>query len=64
MGVYFASASTCPKVSHQYVYEKGLFQMTGRISWLFKTSILQIIKKCILSTVLGLPGDLTHRSAF
>ena len=32
MGVYFASGFTCLPVSHQYVFENGLFQLSGGTS--------------------------------
>ena len=32
MGVYFASGFTCLQVSHQYVFENGLFQLSGGTS--------------------------------
>ena len=45
MGLYFASASTYLLVNHQYVFENGLFHLSGGTSWLFTTSIWQVIER-------------------
>ena len=60
MGVYFASASTCVYVSHQYVFENWLFQLSGGTSCLFVTSVWQVMKECMFSTTLVFPGDMSH----
>ena len=33
------------RVTHQYVFENGLFQLSGGISWLFTTAIWQAIER-------------------
>ena len=40
----------------------GLFQLSGEISCLIKTSIWQTTKACMLPTALGFPEDMSHRS--
>ena len=45
MGVYFVLASTCLQVSHQYIFENELIQLSGETSCLFTASLLQVIER-------------------
>ena len=45
MGVYYVSGSTCLQVSHQYVFENGLFQLSGGTNCLFATLIWLVIER-------------------
>ena len=38
-----------------FIFGKGVFQLSGKKSCLFTTSIWQDAKKCMLTTALGLP---------
>ena len=40
-----------------FIFDKGLFQLSGERSCFFSKSIWQGTKKCMLSTALGLPKE-------
>ena len=44
------------------VFDNGLFQLSGETSYLFKTSISQATKTCMLATTLDFPGNMSHHS--
>ena len=45
-----------------FTFDEGLFQLKGVKGCLFVTSVWQDTKEWMLSTVLGIPEDINHRS--